>query len=93
MTGAGAELAERIAGRRAGVCGFTDVEALARFAAGRVWKDTGRALVTEGIGGQRASALNDLAGVDRERFDRAVDQTFGPSPEERARQQRDGGES
>ncbi|MGW1980424.1 hypothetical protein, partial [Streptomyces sp. NPDC001889] len=31
--------------------------------AGRVWKDTGRALVTEGIGGQRASALNDLAGV------------------------------
>jgi hypothetical protein len=55
--------------------------------AGQTWKDTGRALVTEGLGGQRASALNDLIGVDQGDFDRAVDDTFGPSPEERAQQQ------
>ncbi|MGW3626544.1 hypothetical protein [Streptomyces sp. NPDC000880] len=55
--------------------------------AGQTWKDTGRALMTEGMGGQRTSALNDLVGVDQEAFDRAVDDTFGPSPEERAAQQ------
>ncbi|MGW7361236.1 hypothetical protein ACWGI0_32615 [Streptomyces sp. NPDC054802] len=53
----------------------------------QTWKDTGRALLTEGNGGRRASALNDLLGIDQEDFDRAVDDTFGPSPEERARQQ------
>jgi hypothetical protein len=55
--------------------------------AAQTWKDTGRALLTEGMGGQRTSALNDLAGVDDRDFDRALDETFGPSPEERARQQ------
>lgn len=55
--------------------------------AAQTWKDTGRALMTEGLGGQRTSALNDLVGVDQEAFDRAVDETFGPSPEERAAQQ------
>lgn len=57
----------------------------------QTWKDTGRALLTEGTGGQRTSALNDLIGVDQEEFDQAVDDTFGPSPEERAAQQENGG--
>lgn len=59
----------------------------------QTWKDTGRALVTEGRGGQQSRMLNDLLGIDQGDFDRAVDDTFGPSPEERARQQqeRDGG--
>ncbi|MFD6348588.1 hypothetical protein ACH4MA_05060 [Streptomyces roseolus] len=51
----------------------------------QTWKDTGRSLLTEGQGGERSRILNDLLGVDQERFDRAVDDTFGPSPEERAR--------
>ncbi|MER5275235.1 hypothetical protein ABT025_05700 [Streptomyces sp. NPDC002809] len=55
--------------------------------AGQTWKDTGRALVTEGNGGRQADQLNDLLGIDQEAFDRQVDETFGPSPEERARQQ------
>ncbi|MFF9691477.1 hypothetical protein [Streptomyces sp. NPDC014623] len=55
--------------------------------AGQTWKDTGRALLTEGNGGRQADQLNDLLGVDQEAFDRSVDETFGPSPEERARQQ------
>lgn len=58
--------------------------------AGQTWKDTGRALVTEGNGGRQADQLNDLLGVDQEAFDRQVDETFGPSPEERARQQQQG---
>lgn len=53
----------------------------------QTWKDTGRALVTEGHGGQRTDLLNDVLGVDEETFDRAVDDTFGPSPQERARTQ------
>ncbi|MEW1793215.1 MULTISPECIES: hypothetical protein [Streptomyces] len=58
----------------------------------QTWKDTGRAVMTEGLGGQRVSALNDLVGVDDDDFDRAVDETFGPSPEERSAQQpADGG--
>ncbi|MFJ9328101.1 hypothetical protein ACIRPN_11065 [Streptomyces sp. NPDC101230] len=55
--------------------------------AGQTWKDTGRALVTEGNGGRQADQLNDLLGVDQEAFDRSVDEAFGPSPEERAGQQ------
>ncbi|MFI0823378.1 hypothetical protein ACH4Q7_02855 [Streptomyces roseolus] len=51
----------------------------------QTWKDTGRSLLTEGQGGERSRILNDLLGVDQEQFDRAVDDTFGPSPEERAR--------
>ncbi|MFE2032810.1 hypothetical protein ACFXBB_05980 [Streptomyces scopuliridis] len=62
----------------------------ARDEAGQTWKDTSRAVLTEGMGGQRTSALNDLVGVDQDDFDRAVDDTFGPSPEERARQQQQG---
>ncbi|MFD8965832.1 hypothetical protein ACFV0C_12655 [Streptomyces sp. NPDC059568] len=55
--------------------------------AAQTWKDTGRALVTEGQGGRQSRILNDLLGVDQEAFDQAVDEQFGPSPEERARQQ------
>ncbi|WNO73393.1 MULTISPECIES: hypothetical protein [unclassified Streptomyces] len=65
-----------------------------RDEAAQTWKDTGRALLTEGNGGRQASMLNDLIGVDQGDFDRAVDDTFGPSPEERAAQQQqqpDGG--
>lgn len=63
-----------------------------REEAAQTWKDTGRAVMTEGIGGRRTSAINDLVGVDDGDFDRAVDEAFGPSPEERAAQQpADGG--
>ncbi|MER5785747.1 hypothetical protein ABT104_29130 [Streptomyces mobaraensis] len=51
------------------------------------WKDTGRALVTEGTGGLRSRVLNEALGVDRKSFDHAVDEAFGPSAEERARHQ------
>lgn len=55
--------------------------------AGQTWKDTGRALLTEGNGGRQSEMMNDMLGIDQEAFDRSVDETFGPSPEERARQQ------
>ncbi|MFF5567195.1 hypothetical protein ACFY7Z_22265 [Streptomyces sp. NPDC012623] len=55
--------------------------------AGQTWKDTGRALATEGTVGQPASVISSLIGVDEADYDRAVDSTFGPSPEERSRQQ------
>lgn len=53
----------------------------------QTWKDTGRAVLTEGEGGERSRMLNDLLGIDQEQFDKAVDDTFGPSPDERAQQQ------
>lgn len=59
--------------------------------AGQTWKDTGRALVTEGNGGRQADQLNELFGVDQGAFDRSVDDMFGPSPDERARQQQEQG--
>ncbi|MGK5533104.1 hypothetical protein [Streptomyces sp. URMC 129] len=52
--------------------------------AGQTWLDTGRALVTEGTGGRNADLLNDVLGVDDGEFDSMVDDTFGPSPEQRA---------
>ncbi|MER6915317.1 hypothetical protein ABT354_26890 [Streptomyces sp. NPDC000594] len=55
--------------------------------AAQTWKDTGRALATEGIGGHTNSRISDLVGVDQRAFDRAVDDTFGPSPQERAQAQ------
>ncbi|MEU5918769.1 hypothetical protein ACWEPZ_12555 [Streptomyces sp. NPDC004288] len=59
--------------------------------AAQTWKDTGRTVLTEGQGGSRARILNELLGVDQGAYDRAVDETFGPSPEERAQQQNDQG--
>ncbi|MFJ5933112.1 hypothetical protein AB9128_11480 [Streptomyces cinereoruber] len=58
---------------------------------GQTWKDTGRTVLTEGEGGRRAQLLNDALGVSDEQWDRALDDTFGPSPEERARQERQDG--
>ncbi|QLH21556.1 hypothetical protein [Streptomyces sp. Rer75] len=54
---------------------------------GQTWKDTGRSLMTEGYGGFQTGLANDIAGVDDQQFDQAVDDTFGPSPEERAQAQ------
>ncbi|MCT2590111.1 hypothetical protein LHJ74_09335 [Streptomyces sp. N2-109] len=51
------------------------------------WKDTGRALLTEGRGGDQAEQMNDALGIDQERFDQMVDDVYGPSPEERAAQE------
>ncbi|XUM02012.1 hypothetical protein ACQ86F_36560 [Streptomyces venezuelae ATCC 10712] len=59
--------------------------------AAQTWKDTGRTVLTEGQGGSRARILNELLGVDQGAYDRAVDETFGPSPEERAQRQNDQG--
>lgn len=59
--------------------------------AAQTWKDTGRSLLTEGSGGQRSDLLNHVFGVDQQQFDQAVDDAFGPSPEERAQQHGDGG--
>ncbi|MFF8605783.1 hypothetical protein ACF06X_07580 [Streptomyces sp. NPDC015346] len=57
----------------------------------QTWKDTGRTVLTEGNGGRQSRILNEALGVDQAAFDRAVDDTFGPSPQERAAQQRDTG--
>ncbi|GGT71704.1 hypothetical protein [Streptomyces lateritius] len=57
----------------------------------QTWKDTGRTVLTEGNGGRQSRILNEVLGVDQGAFDRAVDDTFGPSPEERATQQPDTG--
>ncbi|MFP8963047.1 hypothetical protein ACLIYP_21185 [Streptomyces nanhaiensis] len=58
----------------------------------QTWKDTGRTVLTEGQGGERTEFLNDALGIDDQAFDRAVDDAFGPSPEERAQRQGGGGE-
>ncbi|MGS2587801.1 hypothetical protein [Streptomyces hebeiensis] len=52
----------------------------------QAWRDTGRTMLTEGRGGQQSRILNEVFGVDQEAFDRAVDDVYGPSPEERAQQ-------
>ncbi|MGH2576828.1 MAG: hypothetical protein ACRDG9_03615 [Actinomycetota bacterium] len=65
----------------------------ARTEMGQTWKDTGRALSTEGMGGAQNEFLMDQAGFTEEQRQQAIDDTFGPSPEERAKQQQaDGGE-
>ncbi|MGW0605411.1 hypothetical protein [Streptomyces sp. NPDC002640] len=53
----------------------------------QTWKDTGRTLMTEGQGGRQADMLNDALGISDDRWNQALDDTFGPSPEERAQQQ------
>ncbi|MBL3669344.1 hypothetical protein JL475_25835 [Streptomyces sp. M2CJ-2] len=58
----------------------------------QTWKDTGRTLLTEGRGGQQSQMFNEALGIDESEWNRALDETFGPSPEERARQaQQQGG--
>jgi len=53
----------------------------------QTWKDTGRSLLTEGAGGMRTDLVNNALGIDDKTFNQALDDTFGPSPEERAQQQ------
>ncbi|GAA2412943.1 hypothetical protein GCM10010420_48000 [Streptomyces glaucosporus] len=52
----------------------------------QTWRDTGRSLATEGVGGFQASLMNQAAGIDDQAFERGLDEAFGPSPEERAQQ-------
>ncbi|WP_228973316.1 hypothetical protein [Streptomyces sp. DH12] len=56
----------------------------------QTWKDTGRTLLTEGQGGQRVQMINDTAGISDEQWDQVLDNTFGPSPQARARQVQQG---
>lgn len=49
----------------------------------QTWKDTGRTLLTEGQGGQRSEVLRDTLGISDGEWNQALDDTFGPSPEER----------
>ncbi|MFF7328569.1 hypothetical protein ACIQU5_06085 [Streptomyces sp. NPDC090306] len=53
----------------------------------QTWKDTGRSLLTDGQGGLQSDLTNRLLGVDDDTFQQQLDDTFGPSPEERAKQQ------
>ncbi|MFI9171051.1 hypothetical protein [Streptomyces lincolnensis] len=57
----------------------------------QTWKDTGRTVLTEGQGGQRSEVLNDALGISDDQWNQALDDTFGPSPEERAQQDESGG--
>lgn len=52
----------------------------------QTWKDTGRSLLTEGQGGLQTDLTNRLAGIDDDTFNQELDDTFGPSPDERAKQ-------
>ncbi|MDR6979978.1 hypothetical protein J2X68_006716 [Streptomyces sp. 3330] len=56
----------------------------------QTWKDTGRTVLTEGHGGQQSQVLNDALGISDDQWNQALDDTFGPSPEERARQEQQG---
>ncbi|MEU3556151.1 hypothetical protein [Streptomyces fragilis] len=53
----------------------------------QTWKDTGRTVMTEGQGGRQADMLNQALGITDDQWNQALDDTFGPSPEERAQQQ------
>jgi hypothetical protein len=59
----------------------------------QTWKDTGRTVLTEGQGGQRSEVLKDTLGISDDQWNQALDDTFGPSPEERAQQAQQQGES
>ncbi|WP_097873526.1 hypothetical protein [Streptomyces sp. ms184] len=52
----------------------------------QTWKDTGRTVLTEGQGGREAERLKTELGLSDGQWHRALDDTFGPSPEERAQQ-------
>ncbi|MFJ3612113.1 MULTISPECIES: hypothetical protein [Streptomyces] len=59
----------------------------------QTWKDTGRTVLTEGQGGRQSQMLNDALGISDDQWDQALDDTFGPSPEERARQAQQQGDT
>lgn len=63
----------------------------ARQEMGQTWKDTGRALTEDGMGGAQHDLLMDRAGISEEQQEQARDDLFGPSPEERAEQQQQPG--
>ncbi|MFG2430484.1 hypothetical protein [Streptomyces sp. NPDC048590] len=52
----------------------------------QTWKDTGRTVLTEGQGGRQSERLKTELGLSDDQWDRALDDTFGPSSEERAQQ-------
>ncbi|MET8746047.1 hypothetical protein, partial [Streptomyces sp. NPDC004728] len=52
----------------------------------QTWKDTGRTVLSEGKGGQMSEQLSTTFGISDGQWDQALDDTFGPSPEERAQQ-------
>lgn len=54
----------------------------------QTWMDTGRTVLTEGQIGRQSKMLNETLGIDDSEWNQALDRTFGPSPEERARQAR-----
>ncbi|MEU3918359.1 hypothetical protein ACFYW6_02850 [Streptomyces sp. NPDC002659] len=56
----------------------------------QTWKDTGRTVLTEGYGGRQSELLNDEFGISEDQWNQALDDTFGPSPEERAQQAQQG---
>ncbi|MFJ1733632.1 hypothetical protein [Streptomyces sp. NPDC088254] len=56
----------------------------------QTWKDTGRTVLTEGQGGRRSEMLNDALGISDDEWNQALDDTFGPSPEERSQQAQQG---
>jgi hypothetical protein len=58
----------------------------------QTWKDTGRTVLSEGQGGQMTSRIDDAFGVTPELREKALDNVFGPSPEERAQQAQQQGE-
>ncbi|MCX5340293.1 MULTISPECIES: hypothetical protein [Streptomyces] len=59
----------------------------------QTWKDTGRTVLTEGAGDQVSERLKTELGLSDGQWDRALDDTFGPSPEERAQQAQQQGDS
>ncbi|MET8176952.1 hypothetical protein [Streptomyces clavifer] len=59
----------------------------------QTWKDTGRTVLTEGQGGERSEMLKDELGISDDQWNRALDDSFGPSPQERAQQAQQQGES
>ncbi|MFE3519415.1 hypothetical protein [Streptomyces sp. NPDC059166] len=59
----------------------------------QTWKDTGRTVLTEGQGGRQSERLKSELGLSDGQWDRALDDTFGPSPEERAQQAQQQGDS
>lgn len=57
---------------------------------GQTWKDTGRSLSEDGMGGLQNDLAMDAYGIPEEAREQARDDLFGPSPEERAQQQQSG---
>ncbi|MEU3185125.1 hypothetical protein ABZ707_13115 [Streptomyces sp. NPDC006923] len=59
----------------------------------QTWKDTGRTVLTEGQGGRQSEILNHALGISDDQWNKALDDAYGPSPEERAQREQQQGES